>query len=64
MTPENIEDLSGKIINEGFDYAMVYYSSWTDVKDTKFQTLLDHFLVARQKLIDYLEEQGVETEEQ
>lgn len=63
MTPENVEELSCRIQNEGFDYAMVYYSSWTDIEDAKFHTLRDEFLSVRQKLCDYLTEQGVEDEE-
>ncbi len=57
MTLKQKEMLKSKIYSEGFDYAIIYYSTWTDIKDKKFHELREKFTIARKLLMDYI---GVE----
>lgn len=48
------QDLIHKIEYEGFEYAMVHYSDWEDIKDPEFHHLLSTFINARTELVNYI----------
>ena len=50
----DIEKLEGAIHCEGFDYAFSGYSEWHDIKDKEFHKLRKNFLLAREKLRNYI----------
>lgn len=62
MTKDEIEILQDAIVNEGLDYALVYYSDWKEIKDKKFQLLLKNHLKTRIELKNYLEIYNVITD--
>lgn len=39
---------------EGFDYSMVFYSKFKEVKDAKFHDLRDKYIAARKELEEYI----------
>lgn len=51
------EKLLRAIQSEGFDFALVEYSDWKNIKDAKFQRLLRKFRDAREYLMDYIEDE-------
>lgn len=63
MTEENIEDLQGKIDNEGYDYAMFRYSNWEDIKDPTFHAIRNKAKFYQQELITYLISHGIDADE-
>lgn len=59
MTKEEKNFLENTIQVEGFDYCMTDYSEWGEIEDREFQRLLKQFIEARQKLIEYLEDNEI-----
>jgi len=45
---------------DGFDYAMVYYSDWSDIEDKQFSKLHSAFIDARDELGSYLRSVGID----
>jgi len=54
---ETLELLAHKIDSEGFDYCFMEYSSWREIEDEKFRTLLDAYEKARNAFKDFLEDE-------
>lgn len=54
MIAKELDDIRDRIEQEGFDYAMVHYSDWEEIKDKKFHSKLEKFLKTRLDLIRYL----------
>jgi len=48
------EYLQYKIEDEGFDYAICYYSNWKHLEDEKFHELRDKFIEAKRELQTYI----------
>ena len=55
MTKKEKALVADVVACEEFDYGMVYYSDFSEIKDRKFHDLLFNFKAARQQLIDYCE---------
>lgn len=49
-----VSDVIEDIEYEGFDYALIHYSDYSDVNDDKFQELYRQFKKARTDLAEYL----------
>lgn len=64
MTDDEREYVSSVIISEGFEYAFLHYSHFEEVKNEEFHRLRKSFVISAAELLEFLEEQGVETEEQ
>ena len=54
MKKKDKEYLVETVDQEGFDYAFVDYSSFEEIKDTKFHELREAYLKARKELADYI----------
>lgn len=54
MAPDDQSYLISKIKEEGFDYCFDGYSTWSDIKDDYFQTLLNAYLEAKNNLLKYI----------
>lgn len=50
----SIGDVRGTVEEEGFEYAMVYYSDFAHLKDDEFHRLRKAYLEARKALSDYI----------
>lgn len=55
MSEDELEQIQLKIECEGFDYALVYYSDWKEIRDKEFQRLRKVFVKAREELAKYLD---------
>jgi hypothetical protein len=56
MKTEDKKMVVEAIDGEGFDYAMIYYSDWKEVKDENFHTLRKQYINAKREIkkhIDY-----------
>lgn len=51
MTSEDIEMLLYRIESDGLDYAMKYYSDWSEIDDATFQELRNAYIKCRDDLI-------------
>lgn len=49
-----IEDVVDDIDSEGFDYALIYFDDYSDVRDEKFQELYKQYKESRNALSNYL----------
>ena len=54
ISRKQYESLLDKIESEGFDYALIDYSDWKNIKDAKFQELIRQFRKARNDLKKYI----------
>ena len=54
MKKEDKNYIKNKLENEGFDYAFVHYSSFSDIKDEEFHRLREAYIEAHKALEDYL----------
>jgi hypothetical protein len=43
MSDDDKEYLRSKLNNEGFEYGLLYYSSWKQINDEKFHELLSEY---------------------
>lgn len=60
MTKKDKENIESKIMNEGFDYCFVHYTSFPEILDTKFHDLRKAFLESREQFVNYLKGEGIE----
>lgn len=56
MAKNEMDYVRCTINNEGFDYAFVHYSDYSEIKDEKFHELRKKFLDARKELQIYVNE--------
>lgn len=54
MKAKDRQSVLGTVECEGFDYAFKHYSDFDEIKDEDFHRLREAYLVARDKLADYL----------
>ena len=52
---EEGHDLRSRIDEEGFDYAIVDYSSWREIRDVRFHALRKRYIATRHALDAYVE---------
>lgn len=57
MTIKNLDDVCNIIESESFEYAIVDYSDFEDIKDVEFHRPRNEFIRARNQLRFYLESQ-------
>lgn len=50
----NLFEVVQTVEQEGFDYCFRCYSTWEEVKDTKFQLLLTKYLESAEALENYI----------
>lgn len=62
FSDQDKDDLEYRIEVEGFDYAFLYYSQWSQIGDEGFQQRLKAFKDSRKELEKYLKDNGVNTE--
>lgn len=55
MTEEEKQDVCNTVDCEGFDYAFRDYSSFDEIKDNKFHDLRTKYIVAAEKLEEYID---------
>lgn len=55
MTKKELDHVKDVIESEGFEYALVHYTSFPEVKDKKFHALRKSFVDAYMDLFDYIE---------
>lgn len=48
------QQILSKIEWEGFEYALLWYSHWEQVKDEQFHVLRNNFIKAREELASYI----------
>lgn len=63
MKKKDLEYIDAVTQTEGFDYGIVDYSDFEQVKDIEFHKLRDEFLAARERFKKYLILEGLELEE-
>lgn len=56
MTKDDAEYVSCTINNEGFHYAFVHYSSYSQIKDEKFHELRKNYLKSIEEMKNYIVE--------
>lgn len=56
MYNNTLDYVMDTIENEGFEYALVYYSSFKEVDDPVFHNLRETYINSRQELITYLQD--------
>ncbi len=54
LGPHAQEEIDDLIEIEGFDYAMVYKTTFAGIKDKKFHKLRNAYLAAREALAEYV----------
>ena len=54
LSKKDKKQLLEKIEWEGFEYALIFYSSWPEIKDPEFQHLLANYRNARAELAGYI----------
>ena len=54
MNEKSLAYVAQCVESEGFDYAMIHYSNYDQVKDEKFHELKKKFEDARTELAEYL----------
>lgn len=54
MKQKDIDEIRDRVNNEGFHYAFVHYSDFSEIKDQKFHDLRRQFLEANDRLAHYL----------
>lgn len=54
MKGRDFRNIDDRVEQEGFDYAFVHYSDFSEVKDEEFHRLRLAFLAARKALVDYV----------
>lgn len=54
MKAKDRQAVQDTIENEGFDYAFKHYSDFDEVKDAQFHRLRSEYILARDKLADYI----------
>jgi len=54
MKQADREEVLDVVDNEGFDYAFVNHSSFTEIKDEKFHELREEYIEAHKKLAAYI----------
>jgi hypothetical protein len=57
MNKQDAENILYRIREEGFDYTFDGYSDWEDVKDEHFHRLRNMYLINKEALHQYLEQQ-------
>jgi hypothetical protein len=56
MSKHTLHDVLDAVENEGFDYAMRFYSNWEDVDNEEFQQLYTKYIDAAYELENFLGE--------
>lgn len=56
MSKHTLQDVLDAVENEGFDYAMRFYSNWEDVDNEEFQQLYTKYIDAAYELENFLGE--------
>lgn len=59
MSARTIEDVKDRVEAEGFEYAFVSYSDFSEVKDAEFHKRRAAFIAARNALAEYIGLYGV-----
>lgn len=54
MKAKEKKEILEKIESEGFDYVIIEYGDFKEIKDEKFHKLRKSFLDARKNLADYI----------
>lgn len=62
MTEYELEELTNKIDMEGFEYTLLDYSDWKEIKDKEFHRLRRAFVDARDNLQEYIDGENARTE--
>lgn len=57
MTAKEFRRVQDTVDNEGFEYAFLHYSDFTEIKDPEFHKLREAYLAAQKALAEYI---GVE----
>lgn len=55
LTSEEVEQIMDYIDKDGFEYAILDYTDYKDIKDKTFHTLRTQYAKAKEKLEKYLE---------
>ena len=60
MDIEDVENVSQRINQEGFDYCFIHYSRFDEIQDKKFHKLRKRYIKAKEELENYLKEEELE----
>lgn len=58
MTGLELDEVRGRVDNEGFHYAFIHYSDFDEVKDKKFHKLRKAYIKATNDLATYIGLEG------